>query len=70
MLGGWEAVSQSCCLFHAQLIGCEVSSLIINDAGVKKCLAEAGLPGSMKPCAETLACEDDGTQAVTKAYRC
>ena len=34
------------------------SSLIINEASVKKCSAQACLPGSLKPCAETLACED------------
>ena len=32
--------------------------LIINDASVKKCSAQARLPGSLKPCAETVAWED------------
>ena len=35
------------------------SSIIIKVTSVKKCSAQARLPGSLKPCAETLACEDD-----------
>ena len=35
------------------------SSVIINHASSKKCSDQADLPGSLKPCAETLACEDD-----------
>ena len=34
------------------------SSLIINTASFKKCSGQAGLPGSLPPCAETLAGED------------
>ena len=34
------------------------SSLIINNVSVKKCYAQAGLPGSLQPCAEALSCED------------
>ena len=34
------------------------SSLIINTTSFKKCSGQAGLPGSLPPCAETLAGED------------
>ena len=34
------------------------SSLIIDATSFKKCLGQAGLPGSLPPCAETLAGED------------
>ena len=34
------------------------SSVIISDSSSKRCSAQADLPESMKPCAETLACED------------
>ena len=34
------------------------SSVIITNASVEECSAQAGLPGSLQPCAETLACED------------
>ena len=34
------------------------SSLIVNDASLKECSAQAGLPWSLKPCVETLACEN------------
>ena len=40
------------------------SSLIVNNDRVKKCSAQAGLPGSLKQCAETLAYEDVIVQTV------
>ena len=77
--GWWEAVSQSCCLFREQwmdgnwLYPTKESSVIISDASSKKCLAQAHLPRSLKPCIDTLACENwstrhqgngDGTQRL------
>ena len=67
MLGGCQPIMLP---LSCTVIGCKValpkeptpsmeSSLIINDTSGKKCSAQAGLPGSLKPCAETLACEDD-----------
>ena len=44
------------------------SSVISSDATSKKCLAQANLPGSLKPCAETLACEDVDVQLVRKCF--
>ena len=62
--GRWEAVSQSCCLFCERWLGgkqlypTKETSVRISHASSKKCSAQANLPGSLKLCAETLACED------------